>query len=50
MKVEVICVGLRRIVMIKILLKGKLSEIIKTLNELREDIFDVLEEYRQDHD
>ena len=26
--------------MVKILLKGKLSEIIKTLNELREDIFD----------
>lgn len=36
--------------MVKILLKGKLSEIIKTLNKLREDIFDVLEEYRQDHE
>ena len=36
--------------MVKILLKGKLSEIIKTLNELREDIFDVLEECIQDHD
>ena len=36
--------------MVKILLKGKLSEIIKTLNELREDIFDLLEGYRQDHE
>ncbi len=36
--------------MVKILLKGKLSEIIKILNELREDIFDVLEEYRHDHE
>lgn len=36
--------------MVKILLKGKLSEIIKTLNELREDIFDILGEYKQDHE
>lgn len=36
--------------MIRILLKGKLSEIIKTLKELREDIFDILEEYRGDHE
>lgn len=34
----------------KIVLKGTISEIIKILNELREDIFDVLEECIQDHD